>query len=61
MSCVPDAVLSLRNRDAIVAALEEAGESEVSAAVIPERGLSYPRVGMLNDVFSVRTLWRTTE
>ncbi|WP_161491783.1 acetate--CoA ligase family protein [Bradyrhizobium centrolobii] len=40
MPFVPDAVLILRNRDAIVAALEEAAEVGVRAAVIPEMGFA---------------------
>ncbi|WP_348628092.1 acetate--CoA ligase family protein [Sinorhizobium sp. BJ1] len=37
---VPDAVLILRNRDATVAALEEAADAGVRAAVIPEIGFA---------------------
>ncbi|WP_161495425.1 acetate--CoA ligase family protein [Bradyrhizobium sacchari] len=40
MPFVPDAVLILRNRDATIAALEEAAEVGVKAAVIPEMGFA---------------------
>lgn len=40
MPFVPDAILILRNRGAVVAALEEAAEVGVKAAVIPEMGFA---------------------